>query len=110
MQSSYPEIFPREQLYTTKAQLKKLLKDLCIRPEKVRNRNKEQEKERYSKYTWSSLKEQWDSVLLYVCFLYIINSCVISLYITKVFIRSGWMKLPTLSFFVKTTLQVDKDV
>lgn len=71
LQSSYPEIFPREQLYNTKAQLKKLLKDLCLRPEKVRNRNKEQEKERYSKYTWSSLKPQWDSILLYVCFLYI---------------------------------------
>ena len=64
MSSRYKELFPRDQLYNTKAQLRKMLKDMCYRPEKVRTRNREKEWERMSKYLWENQKREWDEVLL----------------------------------------------
>ena len=64
MKMRYKELFPREQLYNTKAQLRKILKDLCYRPEKVRNRDRECEWENVSKYLWKNKKREWDEVLL----------------------------------------------
>ena len=62
----YPELFPRNQLYNTKAQLKKMLKDFCIRPEKIRNRNRMMERKKYEKYCWDEQKKEWDIALSFI--------------------------------------------
>lgn len=61
----YKEIFPRKQLYNTQAQLRKELKDLCLRPEKVRSlERRKAASEHASQYLWKNQKKQWDKALL----------------------------------------------
>ncbi|KAK8803815.1 hypothetical protein WA158_001509 [Blastocystis sp. Blastoise] len=63
---SYPEIFPKSQLYNTQVQLKKLLKNYCLHPNLVRNReNKQCEIEKLKCYTWDTLKNQYLSKMKY---------------------------------------------
>ena len=60
----YKELFPRKQLYNTQAQLRKELKDLCLRPEKVRSlERRKAASEHASQYLWKSQKKEWDKVL-----------------------------------------------
>ena len=66
----YPELFPRNQLYNTKAQLRKMLKDCCIRPEKIRNRNRMMERKKYEQYCWDEQKKEWDIALSFTVFYY----------------------------------------
>lgn len=61
----YKEIFPRKQLYNTQAQLRKELKDLCLRPERVRNMERRKAAIKHaSQYLWKSQKKEWDKALL----------------------------------------------
>ena len=40
-----------------------MLKDCCIRPEKIRNLNRKEQTIQFEKYSWEKLKAQWDCVL-----------------------------------------------
>ena len=64
LSGSYPELFPRSQLYNTRAQLKKMLKDICLRPHTVRTVDRSERARPYSKYLWSEMKKEWDKVLV----------------------------------------------
>lgn len=61
--TSYKELFPRCQLYNTKAQLKKLLKDACLRPQTIRSLDRRERAKQYSKYLWNERKKDWDAIL-----------------------------------------------
>ena len=65
---SYKELFPRSQLYNTRAQLKKMLKDACLRPQTIRSLDRRERAKPYMKYLWSERKRDWDALLSFgVC-------------------------------------------
>lgn len=64
-------------MYNTKAQLKKMLKDCCIRPEKIRSRDRIAASRKYDTYKWVSQKDNWNTILSYSCFF-------VTTYITRV--------------------------
>ena len=69
IQCSYVELFPRSHLYNTPSQLRKLLKDYCLRPEKIRNRDIQGERQHYQMYLWEHQKTKWNDILLFlVCY------------------------------------------
>lgn len=55
-----------------------MLKDCCIRPEKIRSRDRIAESRKYDKYKWVSQKENWNTVLSYMCFLNILSIMIIT--------------------------------
>lgn len=55
-----------------------MLKDCCIRPEKIRSRDRIAESRKYDKYKWVSQKENWNTVLSYMCFLNIFSIMIIT--------------------------------
>lgn len=61
---SYVELFPRSHLYNTPSQLRKMLKDYCLRPEKIRGRNIQEERQCYKVYLWEQQKAKWNNILL----------------------------------------------
>ena len=65
----YPEIFPREQLYNTPAQLKKMLKNYCKNPSSVRERkNRREIQDSLLKFEWNQIKETYIT-WLWLCIL-----------------------------------------
>lgn len=61
---AYPEIFPKECLYNTDAQLRKALQGWCKRPDLLRAKKKEvYEKVDPNKYTWETLESAYRQVL-----------------------------------------------
>lgn len=60
---SYVELFPRSHLYNTPSQLRKMLKDYCLRPEKIRGRDIQEERQCYKVYLWEQQKAKWNNIL-----------------------------------------------
>ena len=58
------ELFSRDHLYNTPSQLRKILKDLCLRPEKVRLRDIRADVNQFRQYLWENQKKNWDKVIL----------------------------------------------
>ena len=63
MRCSYVELFARDHLYNTPSQLRKMLKDLCLRPEKVRLRDIGADVNQFRQYLWENQKMNWDKVI-----------------------------------------------
>ena len=59
----YPELFTRKHLYNTQSQLRKMLKDICLRPEQIRCRDIQGDCQSFRQYLWSHQKPEWDNVL-----------------------------------------------
>ena len=63
MRGRYVELFERNHLYNTPSQLRKMLKDLCLRPEKIRLRDIRRDVDHFRQYLWENQKKNWDNVI-----------------------------------------------